>query len=131
MRGWSRLSWSRLSWIGLAKQGSGVPCSWTGSLCKRPKILPKKLNFENFKGSDGWLAGFKSCHDIKLQRSKSESGSADLEGVERGLTAHTVVGQMINKLSWTSITWRRQACTIMPSPAKFLQPVSSAFAATG
>ena len=65
-------------------------------IVQKAKDPAEKLNFENFKGSDGWLAGFKSRHGIKLQRSKSESGSADLEGVERGLTARTVAGQMIN-----------------------------------
>ena len=45
--------------------------------CGKGQRSCRKLNMENFRASDGWLAGFKSRHGIKLLR---ESGSADLEG---------------------------------------------------
>ena len=63
--------------------------------CGKGQRSCRKLNIENSKVSDGWLAGFKSHRGIKLQRPKGESGSADLEGVG---TACTVVGQMISEL---------------------------------
>ncbi len=64
-------------------------------LVEKAKEVAVELKIDNFKGSDGWLAGFKARHNIKLQHSKGESGSADLEGVD---IARTLVGQIITEL---------------------------------
>ena len=66
-------------------------------LVEKAKEVAVELKIDNFKGSDGWLAGFKARHNIKLQHSKGESGSADLEGVD---IARTLVGQIITELGY-------------------------------
>ena len=66
-------------------------------LVEKAKALAEKLLIEKFKASDGWLAGFKQRHSIKLQRPHGESGAADLEGVD---IARTVIGQIITELGY-------------------------------
>ena len=63
-------------------------------IVEKAKEIATELDIQNFKASDGWLAGFKARHGIKLQRPKGESGSADMEGVD---IARTVVGQIVTE----------------------------------
>lgn len=66
-------------------------------LVEKAKALAEKLLIDKFKASDGWLAGFKKRHSIKLQRPHGESGAADLEGVD---VARIVIGQIITELGF-------------------------------
>lgn len=68
-------------------------------IIEKAKAIAVELNIENFKASDGWLAGCNSRHGIRLQRPKGESGSADLEGVD---IAQTVIGKILTDQSITS-----------------------------
>ena len=90
-----KLEQALMAWFGQARSRGALIMD--RFIVEKAKDLAEKLNIENFKASDGWLAGFKTRHSIKLHRPKGESGSADLEGVD---VAQTVVGQIITELGF-------------------------------
>lgn len=70
-----------------AVQERGVSVS--GPILKnKAEELAKKLGYEDFKSTDGWLSRWKSRKDIKFKREHGEKKSADTESAETWKTEH-------------------------------------------
>lgn len=69
-------------------------------LLEKASQLAAKMQppIENFKGSQGWLQGFKNRHKIKQVTAHGESGSAPVEMIE---LARTAVPALLEELDYT------------------------------
>ncbi|GBB89516.1 hypothetical protein RclHR1_16200002 [Rhizophagus clarus] len=80
------------------------------------------LGVQDFKGSDGWLAGFKKCHNLEYYISHREAASASLKDLDdmhkelQNILAEYSPNNIFN-INETGLYWKMEPnCTLSTGP---------------